>query len=82
MKNLKMIPSVNLENLQKPMQKHHLVVKGENYNLYCNDTAKNTCMCLTLHALHHILPGKKNTNGLSDIDGLCLLFVTIFLIKS
>ena len=34
MRNFKMVPHVNSENLQKPMQKHHPVVEGKNCNLF------------------------------------------------
>ena len=34
MRNFKMVPHVNAENLQKPMQKHHPLVENENCNLH------------------------------------------------
>lgn len=56
-----MIP-ILLESLQKPMQKHHPVVKDENYNLY-SDRITKVVEFVTVHVLPHTPPGKKKYTG-------------------
>lgn len=56
-----MIP-ILLESLQKPMQRHHPVVKDENYNLYSDHITK-VVEFVTVHVLQHTLPGKKKYTG-------------------
>ena len=67
MRNFKMVPHVNSENLQKPMQKHHPVVENENGNLYRDH------IFVILQCRQYTLPGDKKINGLNDIDGVCYL---------
>ena len=62
-----MVPHVNSENLQKPMQKHHPVVENENGNLYRDH------IFVILQRRQYTLPGDKKINGLNDIDGVCYL---------
>lgn len=76
--DFKMIPYVNLENLQKPMQIHHPVVKDANYNLDSNHS--KVIEFVPLPDLQHTFPGKKKNMG-KIWCWLCLLFVTIFPIK-
>lgn len=66
-----MIP-ILLESLQKPMQKHHPVVKDENYNLYSDHITK-VVEFVTVHVLQHTPPGKKKYIRLYDIDSTCYL---------
>lgn len=58
--DFKMIPYVNLENLQKPMQIHHPVVKDENYNLYSDHSKSNS---IYDSGLQQTFPGKKKLMG-------------------
>lgn len=59
--DFKMIPYVNLENLQKPMQIHHPVVKDENYNLY-SDHSKSNSICDSVWSPTNI-SRKEKING-------------------
>lgn len=55
--NFKTVPYVNLESLQKSMQKHHPVVKDENYNLYSDHIGKAVEF---VTGLQHAFSRKKN----------------------
>lgn len=69
--DFKMIPYANLENLQKPMQIHHPVVKDENYNLY-SDHSKSNSICDCLVSNKHFQE-RKNKWEKHDVDCVCYL---------
>ena len=63
-----MIPYVNLESLQKPMQKHHPVVKDENYNLYSDYKAKGVEFGTAWSPTH--ISRKEKINRQYNIDSV------------